>query len=85
MGNRPAGSIFAESFFFFFFFFFFIEKSGVQDKWGRHRAKRSSDPRLANPEFKLQVRDLLRVVGIVAPVAPLGVGTWGKCFIESQG
>ena len=34
-------------------------------------AKRSSDPEVAYPEFKLQVRDLMRVVGIVAPFAPL--------------
>ena len=37
---------------------------------GRHVAKRSSDPRVAYPEVKVQVRDLLRVVGIVACLAP---------------
>ena len=37
-------------------------------------AKRSSDPRVAYPEVKVQVRDLLvRVVGIVALFAPRGV------------
>ena len=37
---------------------------------GRHVAKRSSDPRVAYHEVKVQVRDLVRVVGIVAPFAP---------------
>ena len=32
----------------------------------------SSDPMVAYPEIKVQVRDLMRVVGIVAPVAPRG-------------
>ena len=32
-------------------------------------AKRISDPRVAYPEVKVQVRDLVRVVGIVAPFA----------------
>ena len=41
----------------------FIEKPGVQDKGGRHVAKRSSDPRVAYPELSVQVRDLVRVVG----------------------
>ena len=48
----------------------FIEKPRVQDGvggGGRHVAKRSSDPRVAYPEVNVQVRDLLRVVGIVAP------------------
>ena len=35
---------------------------------GRHVAKRSSDPQVAYPEVKIQVRDLVRVVGIVAPL-----------------
>ena len=37
-------------------------------------AKRSFDPQLACPEVKVQVRDLVRVVGIVAPFAPRGRG-----------
>ena len=44
-------------------------------------AKRSSDPRVAYPEVKAQVRDLVRVVGIVAPFAPFGVGTRGKIVL----
>ena len=37
-------------------------------------AKRSSDPRVAYPEVKVQVRDLVRVVGIVATFVPTGGG-----------
>ena len=39
---------------------------------GRHVAKRSSDPLVADPEVKIQVSDLVRVVGIVVPFAPRG-------------
>ena len=53
----------------------FIKKHGVQDEVNRHVAKRSSDPRQAYPEVNLQGRDLVRVVGIVAPFAPMGAGT----------
>ena len=35
-------------------------------------AKRSSEPRVAYPEVKVQVRDLVLVVGIVVPFAPRG-------------
>ena len=63
----------------------FIEKPRVQDLGGRHVAKRSSDPRVAYPEVKVHVRDLVRVLGIVAPFAPRG-SVFGKiCFIEPQG
>ena len=40
---------------------------------GRHVAKRSSDPRVAYPEVNVQVRDLVRVVGIVPSYCPAGV------------
>ena len=53
----------------------FIEKPGAQDEGGRHVAKRSSDSRVAYPDVKVQIRDLVRVVGIVAPFDPRGVGT----------
>ena len=46
-------------------------------------AKRSSDPGQAYPAVKLQGRDLVRVVGIVAPFAPLGVGTRGKFVLSN--
>ena len=51
----------------------------------RHVAKCSSEPRQDYPEVKLQGRDLVRVVGIVAPFAPLGVSTRGKFILSSPG
>ena len=62
----------------------FIEKPGVQDEGVRHVAKRSSDPRVAYPEVNVQVRDLVRVVGIVALFAPRGFSIRGK-FVLSIG
>ena len=62
----------------------FIEKPGVQDEWGRHVAKRSSDTRVAYPQVNVQVTDLVRVVGIVAPFAPRGFSIRGK-FVLSIG
>ena len=62
----------------------FIEKPGVQDEGGRHVAKRSSDPWVAYPEVNVQVRDLVRVVGIVAPFASRGFSIRGK-FVLSTG
>ena len=47
-------------------------------------AKRSSDPRVAYPEVNVQVRDLVRVVGIVALSAPRGFSIQGK-FVLSIG
>ena len=52
---------------------------------GRHVAKRSSDPRVTYPEVKVQVQDLVRVVGIVAPFTLLGVGTRGKSVYRAPG
>ena len=53
---------------------------------GRHVAKRTFDPRVAYPEVNVQVRDLVRVVGIVAPFEPRGFSILGKIrFIELQG
>ena len=49
----------------------------------RHVAKHSFDPRQAYPEVKLQARDLVRVVGMVATIAPLGAGTRGKFVLSS--
>ena len=62
----------------------FIEKPGVQDEGVRHVAKRSSDPRVAYPEVNVQVRYLVRVVGIVALFAPRGFSIRGK-FVLSIG
>ena len=56
---------------------------GYRTRGGRHVAKYSSDPRQAYSEVKLQGRDLVRVVGIVAPFAPMGAGTRGKFVLSS--
>ena len=55
----------------------FIEKPGVQDEGDRHVVKRSSDPRVAQPEVKVQVGDLVQVVGIFAPL-PRGGSVFGE-------
>ena len=55
----------------------FIKKPGVQDEGSRHVAKRSSDPRVAYPEVNVQVRDLVRVVGIIPPL-PRGDSVFGE-------
>ena len=47
---------------------------------GRHVAKRSSDPRIAYPEVTVQVRDLVRIVGIIDPL-PHGVSVFGESSI----
>ena len=63
----------------------FIEKPGVHDKGGRHVAKRSSDPRVAFPEVKVQVGNLVRVVDIVAPFAPRGSVFGENSFYRAPG
>ena len=63
----------------------FIEKPWVQVEGDRHVAKRSSDTRVAYPEVKVQVRGLMRVVGIVAPFAPRMVGTRRNFFYRVLG
>ena len=56
----------------------------IQNEGDRQVVKRSSDLRVAHPEVKVQVRDLVRVVGIVASL-PRGGSVFGKiCFIEPQ-
>ena len=63
----------------------FIGKPGVQDKEGHHVAKRSSDPRVTNPEVKVQVQDLTRAVGIAAPFAPRGSVRGKNSFYRDLG
>ena len=46
-------------------------------------SKRRSDPRVAYPEIKIQVRDLVRVAGIVAAFVPRGISIRGK-FVLSR-
>ena len=71
-GTGPAGSVFGGN-------AFYRETWGTRlGGGGCHVAKRSSDPRVTYLEVKVQVRDLMRVVGIVAPFTPQGVGSWGK-------
>ena len=50
----------------------FVLSSNPGTRLGDRHASHSSDPRVANPEVKIQVRDLVRVVEIVAPFAPQG-------------
>ena len=45
--------------------------------------KRRSDPRVAHPDVKVQVRDLVRVVGIVSLFAPMGASTRRKFVLSS--
>ena len=61
----------------------FIEKPGVEDEGGRHVVKRRSDPRVAHPDVKVQVRVLVRVVGIFPPLAPMGTSTRVKFVLSS--
>ena len=62
---------------------FILSRTWGTSRGGRQVAKHSSDPRQAYPEVKLQGRDLVRVVGIVAPFAPLGAVTRGKVVLSS--
>ena len=62
-----------------------IEKPGEQDQLDHHVVKRSSDPRVAHNEVKVQVRDLVRVVGIVALFALRGFSSRGKFILPSPG
>ena len=75
MGTGPAGSVFGEN-------SFYPETWGTS-RGGRQVAKHSSDPWQAYPEVKLQGRDLVRVVDIVAPFAPQGAGTRRKFVLSS--
>ena len=76
VSTGPAGSVFGEN--------SFYRETREHDEGGRHVAKRSSDPRVAYPEVNIQVRDLVRVVGIVAPFALRGFSIRGK-FVLSIG
>ena len=65
VGTGPAGSVFGEN--------SFCRETRGTKRGGRHVAKRK--PRIAYPEVKVHVRNLMRVVGFVAPFAPQVVGT----------
>ena len=65
---------------------FVLSRNMVYKTRDRHVAKYSSDPRQAYHEVKVQGRDLVRVVAIVAPFAPKRVRYTGKIrFIEPRG
>ena len=70
----PLGSVFGEN-------LFYRETQGTR-LGGRHVAKRSSDPPVADPEVK--VRDLVPVLGVVAPFA-LRVSIWENLFYRAPG
>ena len=74
-GSWPAGSVFGKN-------TFYRETRGTR-RGVRHVAKSSSDPRQDFAEFELQGRDLMRVVGIVAPFARLGAGIRGKFVLSN--
>ena len=62
------------------------KKNGVQDEgWGDEGGgKSSSETRVAYPEVKVQVRDLVRVVGILAPFDLGGVGSREESVLSSS-
>ena len=65
--------------------FRFIDKAGLQDEVGRYMIKHSSDPRIAYPELNFQIRDIVRVVSIVALFAPPGPVYGNIHLIEPYG
>ena len=74
VATGPGGSIFGEN--------SFYREPGVQDEGGRHVVKGSSDPRVAHPEVKVQVRDLVRVVDIIVSL-PRGASVFGENSFSS--
>ena len=61
----------------------FVLSTRLGYKTSHHVAKRSSEPRVAYPEVKVQVRDLVQVLNIVFPFAPRGVSIQGKFVLSS--
>ena len=76
VGTGPVWSVFGEN-------PFYLENRVGDEGGGRHVAKSRSVPRVANPEVKVQVRDLVRAVGIGSPFATRGVGTREKFVLWS--
>ena len=58
---------------------------GYKTRDCHHVVKRSSDPRVAYPEVKVQVLDLVRVVRIVSPFAPRVSVVYEKSFYRAPG
>ena len=64
---------------------FYRETRGTR-RGGRHVAKRSSDPRVAYPEVKVQVRDPSASCGYCCSLCPAGVSIFGeKSFYLAPG
>ena len=64
-----------------FFCFVFLKRGtgvGEGEVGGGYSAKRRSDPEVANPEVKIQVRDLVQVVDIVDLFAGRGGAIFGE-------
>ena len=75
MSTGPVESVFGED--------SFSRETRGSRRGGRHVFKRSSEPRVSNPEVTIQVRDLVQVVGIIAPFAPQGISIRGKFVLSS--
>ena len=78
MSTGPVGSVFREN-------SFYGKNLVYKMREGCHVAKRSSDPRQAYPEVKLLGRDLVRVVGIVAPLPHWGPVPGENSFYRARG
>ena len=61
----------------------FIDKTRGTRRGGRHVVKRSSDPRVAHHKVKIQVRDLVRDVGIAVTLAPRGISSRVQFVLSS--
>ena len=75
MGTGPVGSVFGEN-------SFYLE-TRVGDEGVAMWLNVVLTPPVAYPEVKVQVRDLVRAVGIVSPFATRGVGTRKKIVLSS--
>ena len=72
MGTGPGGSVFGEN--------SFYRETRCRERGG---SPYGSDPRVAHPDVKVQIRNLVRVEGIVAPFAPMGASSRGKFVLSS--
>ena len=78
MGTGSVGSVFGR--------IRFIEKPGVQDEgFAMWLNVVLNDRRIAYSEVKVQVRDLVRVVGIVVPFASRGLLSRENSFYGAPG
>ena len=61
----------------------YIPQKLIKSWKSKNVAKRRSDPWVAYHDVKVQVRDLVRVVCIVAPFASRGISIRGKFILPS--